>query len=75
MSALFGVGVWAAPILLQEHPQTLFGRAKIFFGIHWAKQGINGYAFVELVDELAKSFGAADFVEELFVQVISLDSR
>lgn len=65
----------ASPVLFKKHPQTLFGGTKVFFGIHRAKQGINGYALVELVDEFAKSLGAADFVEELFVQFISLDSR
>ena len=53
-----------APVLDQEHPQALGGRAEIVLGIDRAQHGVGGHARVERVDEPAERLLAADRVEE-----------
>jgi hypothetical protein len=64
MSALFAICRRAAPILLEEHPQSLFGRGKIGFGIERAERRIGGDSFVEPFDERNEGGLTADGVVE-----------
>src|SRR5512133_645703 len=64
VSALLAVGGWAAPILLQEHAQPLFGRSKVSFGIEGAQWGVECNPFVEPLHKCNEGLVAADGVVE-----------
>ena len=47
VAALVRIGLRAAPVLLQEHPQALLGRAEVLLGIERAQHRVVGDLFVE----------------------------
>src|SRR5580693_9091020 len=51
MPAQLGVGARPAPVLDQEQPQVLLGRAQILRRVHRPQYGILGDALVEPVDQ------------------------
>ena len=60
MATLLAVGRRAAPVLDQEHPQPLGGRAQVLLGIQGPQHRILRDARVEGVDEPAKGLLAPD---------------
>ena len=62
VTALLGVGRRAAPVLLEEHPEALLGRAEVVLGVEGAQRLVLGDAAVELAHELGEGLVAAEVV-------------
>ena len=61
-----GVGVRrrAAPVLHEEQPEALLGRAEVLLGVQRPQHRVVGHALVELRDDPAEGLVAADLVVE-----------